>query len=184
MADTAVLGPVQLVVVELENDKLHGQIVRELTRLRESGTVRILDLLFVAKQQDDSLVTIKDTDLTTEQRMAYGAVIGGLLGLEAGGVESAEVGAEAGALAFADQTFGLSNSDIRDIASEIPRGKAALFILFEHHWALGIKDAMLQANGIVRAQGLVRPETLEIVSDLMMEMQADMEQEGGQPSVH
>jgi len=184
MADMAVLGPVQLVVVELENDKLHGQIVRELTKLRESGTVRILDALLVAKQQDGTLVTVKDTDLTTEQRMAYGAVIGGLLGLEAGGEAGAKVGAEAGALAFAEQTFGLSDSDIRDIATEIPRGKAALFILFEHHWALGIKEAMLQANGVVRAQGLVRPETLEMVSDLMMAMRADMEQESGQPPVH
>ena len=184
MADRAILGPVQLVVVELDTNKLQGQIVRELTKLKESGTVRILDLLFVAKQQDGTLVSITDTDLTTEQRMAYGAVIGGLLGIEAGGVESAEVGAEAGALAFADQTFGLTDSDIQDIASEIPAGKAALFILFEHHWALGMKDALLQANGVVRAQGLVRPETLEMVSDLMVAMQADMDQESGQPPVH
>ncbi len=180
----ATIGPVQLVVVELQNDKLQGQILRELTTLRNSGTVRILDLLFVAKQQDGSLVTIKSSDLTTDQRMAYGAVIGGLLGLQAAGEEGAEEGAEAGALAFADQTFGLSDSDIRDIAAQIPRGKAALFMLFEHHWAVAIKEAFLQAGGIMRAQGLVRPESLQLYSDLVTTMQADMDQDTGQTSVH
>ena len=156
------IGPVQLVVIELQNDKLQGQIARELTTLRDAGTVRILDLLFVAKQQDGTLITIEDTDLTGDQRMAYGAVIGGLLGLEAGeSEEDVEIDAEAGALAFADQTFGLSEEDIRDIASEIPRGKSALFILFEHHWAIGIKEALQQGGGVVRAQGLVPPETME-----------------------
>jgi len=171
------LGPVQLVVVELQNDKLQGQIARELTKLREAGTVRIVDLLFAAKQQDGSLVILEDTDFTGEQRMAYGAVIGGLLGLEAGASEEEiEVDAEVGAMAFADRTFGLSEADIRDIATEIPRGKSALFILFEHHWAVGIKEAMQQGGGIIRAQGMVPPETLAVVSDLMAAAQADMDQ--------
>jgi uncharacterized membrane protein len=179
----AMIGPVQLVVVELQNDRLQGQIVRELTELRNSGTIRILDLLFVAKQQDGSLITIKDSDLDIGQRMAYGAVVGELLGLYVAGEEGARQGAEVGALAFADQTFGLSDADIREIATEILPGKSALFILFEHHWALGLKEAMQQAGGRVRAQGLVRPETLQLVSDLMTDMQVDMTEDTGQPPI-
>ncbi len=177
------IGPVQLVVVELQNDKLQGQIQQELTRLRNSGTIRVLDLLFAMKQQDGSLVAITTTDFDTEQRMAYGAVVGALLGMEMGGDEGAEEGAEAGALAFADQTFGLSDSDIHDIASEIPAGKSALFMLFEHHWAVGIKEAIMQAGGTMLAQGLVRPETLAVASELMTEFQA-MDQGTGQAQIH
>ncbi len=180
----AMMGPVQLDVIELQNDKLQGQIVRELTALRDSDTVRIIDALAVTKQQDGSLVTITDSDLDTDQRMAYGAVIGGLLGLEVGGEEGAEEGAEAGAFAFADHTFGLSDADIQDIATQIPAGETVLFVLFEHHWAIGIKEAILQAGGTVLAQGLVRPETLQMVSDLMAEVQDDMDQVTGQPSIH
>ena len=171
------IGPVQLVVIELQNDKLKGQIARELKALRDAGTVRILDLLFVGRQQDGSLVTMEDSDLTGDQRMAYGAIIGGLLGLEAGDTEEmVETDAEEGALAFADQTFGLSEEDIQDIASEIPRGKSALFILFEHHWAVSIKDALLQGGGVIRAQGLVSPETMAVVGDLVSAAQEDMDQ--------
>jgi uncharacterized membrane protein len=171
------IGPVQLVVIELQNDRLKGQIARELKALRDAGTVRILDLLFAGKQQDGSLITLEDSDLTGDQRMAYGAIIGGLLGLEVGDTEEmVEADAEAGALAFADQTFGLSEEDIQDIATEIPRGKSALFILFEHHWAVGIKEALQQGGGVIRAQGMVSPETMAVVSDLMMVAQEDMDQ--------
>jgi uncharacterized membrane protein len=171
------IGPVQLVVIELQNDKLKGQIARELKALRDAGTVRILDLLFVGRQQDGSLITVEDSDLTGGQRMAYGAIIGGLLGLEAGDTEEmVETDAEVGALAFADQTFGLSEEDIQDIASEIPRGKSALFILFEHHWAVSIKDALLQGGGVIRAQGMVSPETMAVVGDLVSAAQEDMDQ--------
>ena len=171
------IGPVQLVVIELQNDKLKGQIARELNALRDAGTVRILDLLFVGKQQDGSLVTMEDSDLTGDQRLTYGAIIGGLLGLEEGDTEEmVETDIEVGALAFADQTFGLSEEDIQDIASEIPRGKSALFILFEHHWAVGIKEALLQGSGVIRAQGMVSPETMVVVGDLLMAAQEDMDQ--------
>ena len=171
------IGPVQLVVIELQNDKLKGQIARELAALRDAGTVRILDLLFVGKQQDGSLVTMEDSDLTGDQRMAYGAIIGGLLGLEADDTEEMmATDAEVEAMAFADQTFGLSEEDIQDIASEIPRGKSALFILFEHHWAVGIKEALLQGGGVVRAQGLVSPESMALVGDLLTAAQEDMDE--------
>jgi uncharacterized membrane protein len=179
------LGPVQLVVIELENDKLHGQISRELNKLRDNGMVRIIDLLFVAKGQDGSLSTIEASDLTSDQRLAYGAVIGGLLGLEAAGEPGAEVGAEVGALEFADRTFGLSDEDIRDMATVIPRGKSALFILFEHQWAIGIKEAVQEGNGVVRAQGFVRPETLALVSGALTTIQEAMNQpEQGQTPLH
>src|SRR5579871_6668155 len=150
------LGPVQLVVIELENDKLHGQISRELNKLRDNGMVRIIDLLFVAKGQDGSLSTIEASDLTSDQRLAYGA--------------------EVGALEFADRTFGLSDEDIRDMATVIPRGKSALFILFEHQWAIGIKEAVQEGNGVVRAQGFVRPETLALVSGALTTIQEAMNQ--------
>jgi phosphopantetheinyl transferase len=33
-------------------------------------------------------------------------------------------------------------------------------VLFEHRWAISLKEAILKANGVVLAQGMVRPEDL------------------------
>ena len=36
----------------------------------------------------------------------------------------------------------------------------ALLVLFEHRWALRLKEALLSAGGVVIAQGMVQPEAL------------------------
>ena len=42
----------------------------------------------------------------------------------------------------------------------IPRGSAAAFILLEHLWAVGLKKALQNSNGVVIAHGWVTPATL------------------------
>jgi hypothetical protein len=63
-------------------------------------------------------------------------------------------------VAFAKQNFGLSQEDIQGIAHDIPPGKTAVMVLFEHRWAVPLKEAFERAGGSMLAQGMVRPETL------------------------
>ena len=161
MAKTPTLGPIQLVVVGLENDKLKGQIARELHRATEKGDIRVLDALAIQRRQDGTVVSLGASDLTPDQRVVYGAILGGLLGFGATGTrEGAEVGAEMGVEAFADKNFGLSGGDIQAIAQDVPLGKTALLVLFEHRWAVPVKEAIQDAGGVMLAQGMVRPESL------------------------
>lgn len=155
------VGPVHLVVIGLENENLKGQIARELQRASESGAIRVLDALAIQKSNTGAIATLGTSDLTPDQRMAYGALVGGLLGFGATGTEEGiEAGAETGALAFADRNFGLSGADIRAIAADLPPGTTAAFVLFEHRWAIPLKEAVQDAGGVVVAQGIVRPEGL------------------------
>ncbi|HEX6121585.1 MAG TPA: hypothetical protein VFY89_00420, partial [Ktedonobacterales bacterium] len=59
---------------------------------------------------------------------------------------------------FADRTFGLSDDDIQDIAADLPTGTTAVVVLFEHRWALDLKQALQDTGGVVLAQGMVQPE--------------------------
>lgn len=155
------VGPVQLVVVGLQNDKLKGQVARELHRASETGAVRVLDALAIQKTKDGDIVSLGASDLSPDERVEYGAVIGALMGFGATGTgEGAETGAELGVMAFADRNFGLSAEDIQDIADDIPPGTTALMVLLEHRWAVPLKEALIQAGGVVIAQGMVRPEDL------------------------
>lgn len=155
------LGPVHLVVVGLRNEALKGQIARELHRASESGAIRVLDALAIQKTATGSVVSLGASDLTPDQRVVYGAVIGGLMGFGATGTEEgAETGAELGTVAFADRNFGLSESDIQSIADSLPTGMTALMVLFEHRWAVPLKEAIQDAGGVLVAQGIVRPEDL------------------------
>lgn len=53
------IGPVQMVAIGFGPEaKLEGRIMAELADLERQGTLRILDLLFVAKEEDGSLVAL------------------------------------------------------------------------------------------------------------------------------
>ena len=155
------LGPVHLVVLGLDNDKMRGQIVTELQSASQRDLIRVLDALAIRKTDTGSIISLGASELTLEQRMAFGAIVGGLLGLGATGTEEgAEAGAEVGAVTFAEHNFGLSDADIKAIAADIPPGKTAVLVLFEHRWAIPLKEAVESAGGVVVAQGIVRPEAL------------------------
>ncbi|HEY7975785.1 MAG TPA: hypothetical protein VID72_10605 [Ktedonobacterales bacterium] len=154
-------GPVQFWIIGLENDKMKGQIAREMHRASEKGDIRVLDALAIQKTKEGGVISLGASDLTPDQRMEYGAIVGGLLGFGATGTdEGLEAGAELGAEKFANRNFGLSGADIQAIAADLLPGTTAVMVLFEHLWAIPLKDAVGQVGGVVLAEGMVRPESL------------------------
>jgi uncharacterized membrane protein len=150
-----------MVVFGLQNDRMKGDVARELRAASQSGAIRVLDALAILKRPDGKVVSLGASDLSPDERVAFGSIVGALMGFGAlGTVEGAEAGAEIGAMTFAQQNFGLSQDDIQGIARNIPPGMTAVMVLFEHRWAVPLKEALENAGGVVLAQGMVRPETL------------------------
>ncbi len=48
------MGPVEYLVVEFPGNKFKGEIVPALEELTDNGTIRIIDLVFVRKDEDGS----------------------------------------------------------------------------------------------------------------------------------
>lgn len=48
-------------------------------------------------------------------------------------------------------------------ASNIPNNSSAALLLFEHSWAVGLKEAILNAGGIPLAGGLVAPALVQML---------------------
>jgi uncharacterized membrane protein len=155
----------QLSVIGFDNEEIIGGLLDELDRVREFGIIRLIDFLFVAKDEDGDISAMEVTDLTEEERMEFGAVVGGLIGLGAAGAEGAVEGAVAGALAVAEHDFGLTAQEIEEVAGRIPKGSSAVVVLFEHTWALRLKEYMLDAGGVLIAQGLLHPSALVKVGE-------------------
>jgi uncharacterized membrane protein len=174
-----VLGPIQFVAIGLSNDNLKGQIAKELHAASKSGAIRILDALAIQKTKEGTIKSLGATDLTPKQRKAYGALVGALMGLgSTGTVKGAQEGAELGEKAFARKNFGMSKADIKRVAADIPVDRTILLVLFEHRWAVALKQALLSANGEMLAQGFIQPETLvEVGAELSAAYQAAQEYE-------
>ena len=75
------IGPVQLLVVSFDTPHFSGEILEELSRLRENEVIRLIDALAVQKNSDGSLVALQWSDLSIEEAEGMGATIGALLGL-------------------------------------------------------------------------------------------------------
>ena len=154
-------GPVQMLVVGFEHGKFEGEILAELKRLREQDIIRLVDLLFVNKDDDGVIATVELSDLSQEESMEFGALAGALIGLGAGGEEGAEAGAVAGAVAMEDgQAF--SEQDVWFVADAIPPGTSAGIALIEHRWAVPLREAIERAGGLPLADEWIHPEDLVV----------------------
>ena len=58
-----------------------------------------------------------------------------------------------------------TSDDLLTIAAGIPERTGALVVLFEHAWAIGIKEALEAKGAILLGRATVPPEVLEAVAD-------------------
>ncbi len=155
------IGPLQMFVIGFTDPQLDGSILSELIAASESGAIRVVDMLGVYKDESGDILAAEMSDLTADEAMVYGAWVGGLIGLGAGGVEGAELGAVAGAISALDEyEYGLDEEALSSIAADIPAGGAAMMLVVEHVWAIGFRNAMRDSGGILIAQDFLSPEAL------------------------
>lgn len=106
------IGPVQLIVLGVNQPEFHGEIIAELERLRENDTVRVIDSLAVYKDPNGELEVEHLSNLTEEEAIELGSKVGALIGLGVEGEEGMEAGAVAGAeIAAAEGIHPLSGQD-------------------------------------------------------------------------
>jgi hypothetical protein len=154
------LGPVQLVIVAFDGGSFDGRILEELRRLREHDAVRLIDLLFVAKGEDDEVIELVMGDLSAAESAAYGALVRALIGVGIGGEVSAPEAAKAAADSASQNGFRLGLEDAWFLADQIPAGTAAAVVLLEHRWAAPLRDAIEAADGHDLVDTWVHPEDL------------------------
>jgi hypothetical protein len=116
------LGPVSYTVVAFPGNQFHGAIAPEVGRLVASGLVRVLDLVFVAKDEQGDTISLEFDQLDEL------AVFGDLEG-EVGGLVNLE--------------------DLDHVAAQLPEGNSAMIIVWEDVWAKPLSDAVRESGGVV-----------------------------------
>lgn len=133
-----VMGPVDFLVVRFPGNKFTGRIAPELRSLEDSGTVRVIDLIFIRKDEEGNVESFEVEDLGGEEENAFQD--------------------------FSEKTGGwLSQDDVETIGEELPNNSSAGAVLFENLWAIRLKEAMLESGGELVAQGRVSPDLIEQV---------------------
>ena len=138
MTQGKVMGPVDYLMVRFPGNKFSGKIAPELTRLEKKGIIRVIDLVFIMRDENGKLVIAETENL--------------------GG----EVGAAFNELSKNTREW-FSEGDIEVIAATLPNNSSAALLLFENVWAIQFKEALLDANAELIDMGRIPPETIQNV---------------------
>jgi uncharacterized membrane protein len=116
------MGPVSYTVIAFPGNKFNGNIVPEIGKLVANDVVRILDLVFVMKDEQGDTVSLEFDQM--DELAGFGDIEG-------------EVG-------------GLVNSEDLDlVAANLPEGNSALVILWEDLWAKPLVEALRGSGGVL-----------------------------------
>jgi len=154
------IGPLQIALILLDDRSQVKLISQALMEVRRKHIIRVVDLLYVIRDQDGNLQSKETSDLSDVEKSEYGVVLRGLLEMRAARETDASVNALADAFALTGNDFGLTPTDVQRIAEQVSTGGSALLVLFEHTWAIDLKEAIIKAGGEVVAQGLLAPSAL------------------------
>jgi len=147
-----VLGPVQVLVLGFDQPAFTGEILAELTRLREAGVVRLIDLLLVSRVDDDTFETLAAPP-------GMPADLGQLTVALLRGPETTSPDDDSD-LAKVMETAAWS------LGESVPVGSTAAVALIEHIWAAPLRGAIQRAGGVPLDETWLAQQDLELLEEL------------------
>jgi uncharacterized membrane protein len=128
------IGPVEYILIGFPGNKFSGEIAPALARLIENNTVRIIDLVFISKDEEGNMAIFEFDQL---EELAPFANLDG----EAGGL--------------------VGDPDIEYAAEALEPNSSAVLILWEDVWATELAEAVRNANGVVIEGARIPHEVVE-----------------------
>jgi hypothetical protein len=128
------IGPVEYIILAFPGNKFSGEIVPALDELTESGTIRVLDLVFITKDADGRVDGIEVEQLA---ELAPFAALDG----EVGGL--------------------LTEEDIEYAAHDLEPNSSAALLIWEDTWATPLVEALRDSGGVLIEGSRVPHELME-----------------------
>lgn len=129
-----IIGPVEYVVIAFPGNDFNGEIAPALGDLTRRGTVRILDLVFIAKDAEGTTASFEFDQL--DELAAFGDVDG-----EVGGI--------------------IGPDDIEHAAESLEPNMSAALLIWEDTWAAPLAEAIRDSGGVLIEGGRIPHDLIE-----------------------
>lgn len=126
-------GPIDYIVVAFEGNQFKGEILKELEKAVSDNTISVLDLAVIAKDSDGNVQSIELSNIDSELIKQISANKSGQTGL-------------------------ITDEDVEEIGEILAEDCSAGLLIIEQVWAKGLKQAIINANGELLAEGRIHPE--------------------------
>ena len=128
--DAVPMGPISYLIVEFPGNKMTGEGLAALVDLVDAGVINILDLEFVARGDDGSIVGISLNDLDCDGDFDVTVFEGVSSGM-------------------------MDQSDFDDAKDVISPGSAAAILIFENRWATRFVQGLRSGGAELVAAGYI-----------------------------
>ena len=126
-------GPIDYIVVGFVGNNFKGEILGELAEATKNGTIAVLDLAVITKDEQENVTKVEISAFADETKSALdqlGDISSGLI----------------------------SEEDVEEIGEVLDPNTSAGLLVIEHLWAKGLKQAIINANGVLLAEGRIHPD--------------------------
>lgn len=124
------MGPIDYLLVEFPGDCRTGEGLPMILDLVDRGVIRVLDLVFVRRNDDGSTVGLKIADLDGDQHLDLAVFEGATSGL-------------------------LDSDDVRLAGSVVEPGNSAVVLIYENLWAAPLTTALRRGGAQLVASGRI-----------------------------
>ncbi|WP_411543854.1 DUF6325 family protein [Kitasatospora sp. DSM 101779] len=124
------MGPIDYVVIEFPGSKMTGEGLPLLVDLVDRGIIRIIDLMFMKKELDGSVVGLEIADMTGDGELDLAVFEGAASGL-------------------------LGSEDLDEAAAALEPGNSAGLIVYENLWAAPFAAALRRGGAQLVASGRI-----------------------------
>lgn len=131
------LGPVEYLICSFPGNQFTGEMAPALAQLIDDKVVRVLDLLFVSKDDEGNVLSFEIDQL--EELAPFMDLEG-----EAGGF--------------------LSDEDVEHAAEGLDPNSSALLMIWEDLWAAPFAQALRNSGGVVLEGGRIPREVIDAVA--------------------
>jgi hypothetical protein len=129
------MGPISYLIVEFPGNRMTGEAFPLLVDLVDRGLIRILDLVFVRREQDGSMRAVELADIDHDGQFDLAIFEGVSAGL-------------------------IDASDIADATPVVEPGSSAGILIFENRWAAPFTQALRRADAQLVAAGYIPHDTI------------------------
>ena len=132
------MGPIEILVISFPGNAFNGEVAPALGELVQSGTIRVIDLVFVTKDADGNVAGLELSELDEATSSAFRPHVEEPNGM-------------------------LAEEDIADLSAELEPNSSAAILMFEHVWATRFRDAVVDSGGELIAAIRIPKEAIDEV---------------------
>ena len=136
-------GALEYVLFQFDDDRFIDEILPKMVASKERGCVRVVDLVFIMKDEAGQLTVVEVAELSDEDEAQFAPLISDTLGI-------------------------LSGGDIDIAAAHLPENATGAVLLLEHRWSVALRNAVMTAGGSVLDSAYISPQTH---AELVVEME-------------